>query len=780
MTQENVDIHQEKERLALVGEIIRQRIEAQEKVVGVRKEEVQHLRKHFWEDMSVNLTNDTERIETFSSIQQEARVLAERERGENHAVNQLRMLYRLANSPYFGRIDFIEEGQPKEQIYIGLSSLMDHEEQRFLVYDWRAPISSMYYDFTPGKAYYKIPSGEKIEGEMTLKRQYIIREGQLQHMFDTELTIGDTLLQQVLSQQSSDHMKSIVATIQREQNLMIRDDSQELLIVQGAAGSGKTSAALQRVAYLLYKHRNRIQADQIVLFSPNALFNQYISHVLPELGEVNMKQMTFQQILQQEWGNDYRVEDLYEQTERLYLQQNAGLRSKRDSIRIKSSAQFFHLMNDYFQALLQEGMIFHPIVFRGKVRITSEQLAEQFYSFNEQSAMERKLTLLRNWILHEIEQMEKEEIRKKWVTEAVELLDDETIQKAYRHLRKKGGFSRKSFDDDRRLRALLRRWVVRRKTSKLRKQVEQLKFINYRELYIQFLQSFVPSRFKEVIDLPPQWEEWVQRTKIEMIEAILHYEDAAPLLYLKEGLQGFANVDGSIRYVLIDEAQDYTPFQFAYIRKIYPRAKLTVLGDVNQGIYAHNQGARSFTELAEWLNVENVQSIQFSRTYRSTKEIMQFSQSVLPQEKRIQPFERRGKKPMVYFSACKQERIKDVMDDIQQLQKSFSGRIGLICKTMESCQELHEQLKDSLTVQLVTQSTLKFTEQVVILPSYLAKGIEFDAALILDVSEGQFTDLDRNLFYTICTRAMHELHLFISGNPPVWWDEINPATYEKK
>ena len=176
--------------------------------------------------------------------------------------------------PILAESDFLEEGNStQEQIYIGISSLSDTSGENFLIYDWRAPVSSVYYDYQPGYAKYETPGGT-IEGILEKKWQYLIRGGVLQSMFDTSLTIGDEILQQVLGKGTDKRMHNIVATIQQEQNRIIRHDHGRLLIVHGAAGSGKTSAALQRIAYLLYKYRDRLNADQIILFSPNTMFSQ--------------------------------------------------------------------------------------------------------------------------------------------------------------------------------------------------------------------------------------------------------------------------------------------------------------------------------------------------------------------------------------------------------------------------------------------------------------------------------------------------------------------------
>ena len=241
--------------------------------------------------------------------------MSERERSHRLLMQQWKSMNRLLPSPYFGRIDFQEDGLDfSEQIYIGVSSFVDEDGLSFLVYDWRTPIASLYYDYSPGAASYDTPGG-RIEGTMELKRQYQIHDGQIRNMFDTSVTIGDELLQQVLGKGADSQMKSIVATIQKEQNAIIRNDKSRMLIVQGAAGSGKTSAALQRVAYLLYKHRERLKADQIVLFSPNPMFNSYVSTVLPELGEENMQQTTFQEYLDYWLGSTLRLEDPFDQIE---------------------------------------------------------------------------------------------------------------------------------------------------------------------------------------------------------------------------------------------------------------------------------------------------------------------------------------------------------------------------------------------------------------------------------------------------------------------------------
>ncbi len=254
----NIDWQLEQERVHKVVNEIDKKIHKLMVNTGRIGRDVLELRKTFWEDVTVNLDEPDDMIETAASMKQQAELLSERERTCGQRISQLKTLHRLKDSPYFGWIDFLEEGERTEdKVYIGIASLMDENDETFLIYDWRTPISSLYYDYPPGPAHYQTPEGS-IQGEMKLKRQFIINASEIKGMFDIGITIGDEMLQEVLGAGASTQMKSIVATIQQEQNAIIRNEKSKVLIVQGVAGSGKTSAALQRVAYLLYRHRGTL------------------------------------------------------------------------------------------------------------------------------------------------------------------------------------------------------------------------------------------------------------------------------------------------------------------------------------------------------------------------------------------------------------------------------------------------------------------------------------------------------------------------------------------
>lgn len=259
-----------------------------DKRIATAKRDIRGINKQI-DDIHLNTTTYSGMMDTAMSFRAQQQMLDERQNSWQHAARHLATLQRLEKRPYFARIDFQEKGAAKpETIYIGLASFNDRPDH-FLIYDWRAPISSIYYEGKLGKVSYDTPVGKQ-EANMTLKRQFQIKNGTIVTIFDTDEQVGDQMLLSALGNHSSTKMKSIVTTIQRTQNEIIRDTKHELLFVQGAAGSGKTAAVLQRVAWLLYRYRGNLTSSQVVLFSPNQLFNDYIDQVLPELGEHNMVQ----------------------------------------------------------------------------------------------------------------------------------------------------------------------------------------------------------------------------------------------------------------------------------------------------------------------------------------------------------------------------------------------------------------------------------------------------------------------------------------------------------
>lgn len=797
------DWKEEQKRLDLVHAKLQERITELEPEVAGLHDQVSALRRQFWEEVTVNTSTDEDFEETFYSIRQQEALLSERERSQRLRLQQWKSMKRLQLSPYFGRIDFHEDGlKGTESVYIGVSSFADADGIEFLVYDWRTPIASMYYDHSPGPARYDTPGGT-ITGTMKLKRQYQISGRELQSVFDTSVTIGDELLQQVLGKGSDHQMKSIVATIQKEQNAIIRDNDSRMLIVQGAAGSGKTSAALQRVAYLLYKYRDQLRADQIVLFSPNPMFNSYVSTVLPELGEENMQQTTFQEYLEYWLAGSFSLEDPFDQIE--YLLTGYGdpeYAARLHGIQYKASDKFLEAVRHYVQWLERQGMQFNSISLGDRELIPAKQIEEKFYSYDSSIRMTNRITLLQEWLLRELSLLERGERRAVWVQEELDYLDKEHYAAAFSKLHKDRGVfdfaeqyeevremleskrrpDESDFDYAEREEEELRRMIVKERFKPLKRYVKRMRFIDMTRLYVQlFDHGDAYQKMTKAVEVPPSWLEICNQTKGKLGRGELFYEDATPYLYLKEQVEG-VRTNTEIRHVFIDEGQDYSLFQFQYLRNIFPRARMTVLGDFSQAIFA--QATELYGEqspLTQLYGETETSLYRLNRSYRSTREIIEFTKYLLPNAKEIVPFERSGRRPILKRVSNDAERTHQIMDDISALQAEGFSSIGILTKTAAEGREAYDLLssQSNQSLRLVTKNTLTFETGTLVIPVYLAKGVEFDAVLIYDASSQTYErENERKLFYTACTRAMHRLVLYATGEWTPFIRDMDTALYE--
>ncbi|MDQ8733128.1 RNA polymerase recycling motor HelD [Paenibacillus sp. LHD-38] len=801
---ETKDWRQEQERQERVRNKLQARIAELEPEVAGLRDQATDIRKRFWEEVTINTSTYEDFEETFYTINQQSAVLAERERGHELLTEQWKSMNRLLQSPYFGRIDFQEDGLDlSEQIYIGVSSFVDEDGLSFLIYDWRTPIASLYYDYSPGLASYVTPAG-RIEGTMELKRQFQIQNGQIRNMFDASETIGDELLQQVLGKGADSQMKSIVATIQKEQNAIIRNDKSRMLIVQGAAGSGKTSAALQRVAYLLYKHRQTIKADQIVLFSPNPMFTSYISTVLPELGEENMQQTTFQEYLDYWLGSSLRPEDSFDQIEYVLTAQGApGYEARLQGIEYKASEAFLQALQNYGMWLGREGMRFNGIRIRDRDLITAERMRAEFYGYDRSLPLLNRVVLLQEWLLNELALLERMEREAPWVQEELNYLDTDQyaevfgmlhkekevfdVAEQYATVREKINNKRREdegdFDYAQREEDLLRRRIVKESFKPLRKSVKKFSFVDVKGIYGQLFEGEAAYREKtNGAFIPPLWPEICKQTKDNLLRNELFHEDATPYLYVKELIEG-VRTNTEIRYVFVDEGQDYSSFQYEYLKKLFPRARMTVLGDFGQAIFMQATSlTASDSPLVRLFGEAETSLVCLVRSYRSTREVVEFTKSMLPGGEEIEPFERGGQKPLLTRLDGGEKRDAQILADIAVLMAEGFDSIAVITKTAAESREAHESLRihggDAL--QLITKETLGFEKGVMVIPVYLAKGVEFDAVLVYDASlEAYGRDNERKLLYTACTRAMHRLNLYTTGDWSPFVQALPSNLYEK-
>lgn len=781
----------EQERLEQVRHKLQARIDELEPEVAGLHDQAADIRRRFWEEVTINTATDEDFEETFHTINQQSAVLAERERVHKLLTQQWKSMNRLLPSPYFGRIDFSEDDLGvSEQIYIGVSSFLDDDGLSFLIYDWRTPIASMYYDYSPGRASYDTPVG-RIEGSIELKRQFQIQGGQIRNLFDASETIGDELLQHVLGKGADSQMKSIVATIQKEQNAIIRDDGSRMLIVQGAAGSGKTSAALQRVAYLLYKHRQTIKADQIVLFSPNPMFASYISTVLPELGEENMQQTTFQEYLDYWLGNSLRPEDPFDQIEYVLTAHGAPeYEARLQGIAYKASEAYLRALQNYGLWLGEEGMRFSGIRFRERDLITAERMHAVFYGYDRSLPLFNRVVLLQEWLLKELASLEREELVAPWVEEELNYLDADQYAEVFGTLHKerelfdlgehyatvrefitkKRREDEGDFDFAQKEESLLRRTIVREVFRPLRRSVKKFSFVDYKAIYGQLFEGEADYRERtngaEAV-LPPLWAEICRQTKESLLRGELFHEDATPYLYVKELIEGI-RTNTEIRHVFVDEGQDYSLFQYEYLKKLFPRARMTVLGDFGQAIYTQATSLdASDSPLVRLFGEDETTLIRLVRSYRSTREIVEFTRAMLPGGEDIAPFERRGAKPLLTRLDGGEQRDARIAADIAALKAEGFDSIAVITKTAAESRAVHAALRahGSEALQLMTKETQEFEKGAMVIPVYLAKGVEFDAVLVYDASsEAYGRDNERKLLYTACTRAMHRLHLYATSD----------------
>ncbi|MCP3027808.1 RNA polymerase recycling motor HelD [Halobacillus sp. A5] len=760
------ETQKEQEYLNKVMGTIAKQIREVEADTAKRKEEVIYIRKHFWDDLKINMDTFDDYLETIIGMRQMTQDLSVSHGTHRHAFNRLARLKRIEKTPYFGRIDFLEEASSAaEQIHIGVSMLTDETDETILVYDWRAPISSVYYDFPPGPAEYSTPGGI-ISGELEKKWQYNISNGVIESMFDTSLTIGDEILQEVLGKGSNKHLHSIVATIQREQNKIIRNVRGRLLIVQGAAGSGKTSAALQRIAYILYRYRESLKADQIILFSPNNMFSSYVSHVLPELGEENMQQETFQDYLEYRLDRSFTIEDPYEQLEYLLEAADDSLyHTRKASIQFKASSSFFEGIKRYREILESTGMIFRGIKFRGQTLVSSKHITDIFYSKDTSLRFLNRIDKVKEWLMKELDETEQREVSKPWVQEEIELLSKDELQKVYNQLETTEEFNEDSFEFYKRENKMLARMIVRRKLKPLRKKVKALQFINIKELYKQLFENSMSTRIWNEKDIPAGWSEICFLTRQMLNEDKLYQEDATPYLLLKELIQGFQS-NTSIKYVLIDEAQDYSVFQFEFIKRLFPSARMTVLGDFNQAIFAHSDHFADFNSLTSLYGPGKTERITLDRSYRSTRQIIECTREVVPEGEQIKAFDREGEKPILTSLNDHTQLHEEIASKVENLQKRGYQSIAIICKSAAESSSAYQSLRTIRNLKLIKKNSDEYEQGVIVIPAYLAKGIEFDSVIIYNASNKRYGEENlRRLFYTACTRAMHHLQIYSVGEP---------------
>lgn len=765
MTESKNEKQFEQEHLDHVLGLIKDKDKKLKKSIKTVEGEARDLNSHFFDDVKLDYDGYSTSMETALSIHQQQQLLSEREHDWQHSAKQLATIKRLEKSPYFARVDFKEKNAAEpETIYIGLGSFAD-ENDHFLIYDWRAPISSIYYDGKLGEVSYNSPEGE-ITVDMTKKRQFQIKDGKIINMFDTNESIGDQMLLSVLSEKSSTQMKSIVTTIQQEQNKIIRNTSADLLFVQGAAGSGKTSAILQRIAYLLYRYRGNLTSSDVIMFSPNQLFNDYIKNVLPEMGEQNMVQMTYWQFVARRLPG-MEVENLFKQFEDQTADTAIG--------NFKDSVNFFNLVTRYAKHLNERGVIFKNINFRDpkKPYFAKEKIKEIYYSYNQNYNLANRIDATREELIKMLNRKIAPEVRKAWVSKTIESLSKEQLNELYD--RPDQEFASEAEEEK-----FLGRKIVIKALQPIFQRIRHNNFINMRAQYLSFLRA-VPK----MIDLSKwqideeAWTKHVEDVKESFKKHEIHMNDVSAYLYLYDLITG-RRTDYEMRYAFIDEIQDYTPFQLAYLKYNFPRAKFTMLGDLNQAIFTKDESRSLLKQISGLFDPKKTDVVQLTKSYRSTKQITDFTKQILRQGEKIETFNRQGPLPAVYGRKNESEALSALVGILKENDKQ-QFTTAIITKDLASAKHVHELLaKKKQKTTLIATANQRLVPGDLVVPSYLAKGLEFDAVVMWDASKENYHRIDETqLVYTITSRAMYKLDVIYTGEKSPLID-AKAETYAEK
>lgn len=762
---ENNEKELEQKHLDNIMEQIKEREKSLKKSIKSAEGEARALNSHFFDDVKLDYDGYSTSMETALSIHQQQQLLSEREHAWQHSAKQLDTVERLEKRPYFARVDFKENGEEKpETIYIGLGSFADKDDH-FLIYDWRAPISSIYYDGKLGKVTYNSPEGE-ITVDMTKKRQFMIEDGKIINMFDTNESIGDQMLLSVLSEKSSTKMKSIVTTIQREQNKIIRNTSADLLFVQGAAGSGKTSAILQRIAFLLYRYRGNLTSSDVIMFSPNQLFNDYIKNVLPEMGEQNMVQMTYWQFVARRLPG-MNVENLFKQFEDQTADTNIS--------KFKDSVNFFNLLTRYAKRLNKRGVIFKNIYFRDKKKpyFDKDKIKEIYYSFNENYNLANRIDATREELIKILNRKITPETKKAWVAHTIEGMSQQELNDLYDR-------PDQEFESEAKEEAFLGRKIVLAALKGVHKRILHNHFFNMRAQYLSFLRA-VPK----MVDLSKwdinedEWMKHVEEVKNNFKSHDIAMSDVSAYLYLYDLVTG-RRTDYEMRYAFIDEIQDYTPFQLAYLKYNFPRAKFTMLGDLNQAIFTKDESRSLLKQISGLFDPEKTDVVQLTKSYRSTKELTNFTKQILRQGEKIEAFNRKGPKPVIWGRKTDEEAVA-VLSNVLRDNEKHKMTTAVITKDLASAEFVHKMLADrGEKATLIATANQRLVDGTLIIPSYLAKGLEFDAVIMWGASKENYHRVDETqLVYTITSRAMYKLDIIYTGEKSPLLD-ADKSTYEEK
>ncbi len=626
-------------------------------------------------------------------------------------------LNKTKDKPYFARIDF-----NNEKIYIGRSGTLDREG-KVLITDWRSPIASVYYDSNIGKTSYLAPQG-KIDGNLSIKRQIIIENKELINIFDVDTVANDEILKPYLGANADNRLKNIVASIQTEQNNIIRQSINKNLVVQGAAGSGKTTVALHKIAYLVYNHMDTLKMYQFMVIGPNKFFINYISSVLPDLDVEDAAQFTFEELAAKYINEKITINS----SSKKLIDFIHGEKIDRDS-QIKSSLAYKERIKNYMKKV-ERDMMLEDLVVDGVTIYTSKQIMNMYYS-NTIYDIKTKVANTKSMLIKNIENnLEK-------------YIDKVTLH--YNNLPRTTENSNKQYDLKQKIKGLLK------------KEIKEYFKLNFKVLkvYKEYLMALKNDLFTDTIK--------------KLDKKIVDFEDLAALMYIKNYIDGNEYFK-KFAHTVIDEAQDFGEFNFYILKKLMKNSTFAIFGDVAQGIYAY-RGISNWKSMIENVFKDNCDLIRLEKSYRTSIEIMEAANNItkfLGLGEAV-PVIRHGEK-VEYTKKAKEEKVQYVNELLNKYKEKGHKSIAIICKTNEMCKDTFDKLnKINKDVKIFLEDAEKYNGEVCILTSYLAKGLEFDAVIILDADEKIYqstSKTDMKLLYVAMTRALHNLELIYDESLP--------------
>jgi DNA helicase-2/ATP-dependent DNA helicase PcrA len=692
---EEVELQEEKTRLAGVIDIINREIL---NYIEKRKDITQYIldsRKKNIEDFEDDEDKIIEYFDHERFVKEEAFKTIDK---------RLKELTILELSPYFGRVDFKEEDED-QKIYVGRFGVTPDGAYEPLIVDWRAPVSSLFYTSSLGPNKYTAPLGE-VEVEVIKKRQYIIKKKKLIGLFDSSVDVKDDILQLVLSKNAEEKLKDIVMSIQEEQDNIIRQPRNKMVVVNGVAGSGKTTIALHRVAYLLYNNRETLQ-DKVLILGPNPIFMEYISSVLPSLGEVGVNQKTYREFAIELL--DIRQRDIMLTKE--YMERI--LKGDSDFIKdvtYKNSDKFIVDLDNLIADVEKNYYALQDVVYNNKVVVSKAEVEEMYIKYYSNIPLFRRVKKLKRIIFSRLKDERDSVVRK--------------IEQDYQD-----SISGLSKDE-------------------LRLQGTSLDY--KRKLKIR-------EAIKVLIDVKKGLN-WLEEPSIIELYAKLSSEkpytmdDLTALLYLSIKFEGLT-IDSEIKHVVIDEAQDYSKLALKVIKDLTDCKGMTIVGDSNQRLIPLEGDILPFNSLENFIDDIEIEHFKLNKSYRSTKEIMEYANKFLGEDT-IVPLVRSGepvKKLVVKSEDEFEEKVNNLIKEYKE--KDFDS-IAVVCRNLDITEKYGKILGKKNSLKVIDREDIIYQGGAVIIPSYLAKGLEFDAVIIIE--DRNYSEKDK-FMYVMATRALHEL-----------------------